>query len=97
MPGIPASWPIATVARNLGVDVGDITVILQEHGDHVVDGHVSREACGAVSATLDPHCERTVPWLYRDVALDDAEFVEEMRDFLGAHAMPRLGPHIRGQ
>jgi hypothetical protein len=63
---------LADLASDLGVDDGDVTVMLAALAEAEPDltggdlpGEVSGEAVSFVRTLLDPHGERTTPELYR--------------------------------
>ena len=52
-------YPVAELARDLGVSPGDVRTVLAWMG--VASIELTPEECGAVREILDPHGERTAP------------------------------------
>lgn len=56
-------YPLAELARDLGVSPGDVKAVLATLG--VAGDRLTPEQCGEVRSVLDPHGERTAPaYLY---------------------------------
>lgn len=54
-------YPVAELARDLGVSPGDVRTVLAWLG--VAGTQLTPEQCGEVRQILDPHGERTAPAL----------------------------------
>lgn len=54
-------YPVAELARDLGVSPGDVKTVLAAMG--VAGDLLDPQTCGAVADVLDPHGERTAPAL----------------------------------
>ncbi len=66
-----ASITVTALAADLGVDAGDVRVILAEHDLQPDQGDVLTQAEAVeVRAVLDPDNERTVPELFGLAAVD---------------------------
>ncbi len=73
-----ASITVSALAADLGVDAGDVRVVLDEHAVQPAEDDVlTQEQAVAVRGVLDPGNERTVPELFGLAAVDWRDYADD--------------------